>query len=170
MPFGRLLAAVIFCVTSAFAQQQPLASNRAPDNLFENYFSSPPAASPAEPWRIIPEQPQTDSSLPSSNKLLNDQANAVARAEQARRVFASIPFDPNTQHPWIKFSPDGKILAVGVADDVTCYSIRSYQVARDNKDSDAVHPVSESTCQPAGRYGVHAADQHLKLSNGEDFR
>jgi hypothetical protein len=43
-------------------------------------------------------------------------------------------------------------------------------VARNSNESDAVHPVNESTCQPAGRYGVHTADQHLKLSNGEDFR
>ena len=37
-------------------------------------------------------------------------------------------------------------------DDTLCYKIRSYVVARDSKDSDSVHPVGYSTCQPASRY------------------
>lgn len=37
-------------------------------------------------------------------------------------------------------------------DDTVCLKIRSYVVARDDKDSDSVHPVGYSTCQPASRY------------------
>lgn len=37
-------------------------------------------------------------------------------------------------------------------DDTTCYVISSYVVARDSKNSDAVHPVSYTTCVPASRY------------------
>lgn len=37
-------------------------------------------------------------------------------------------------------------------DDTVCYSIRSYVVARDRKNSDSVHPVGYSTCVPAGKY------------------
>jgi hypothetical protein len=37
-------------------------------------------------------------------------------------------------------------------DDTVCYKIRSYVVARDRKDSDSVHPVGYSTCQPASKY------------------
>jgi len=36
--------------------------------------------------------------------------------------------------------------------DSVCYTMRSYVVARDSKDSDSVHPVGYSTCQPASRY------------------
>jgi hypothetical protein len=36
--------------------------------------------------------------------------------------------------------------------DNTCYAIRSYVVARDDKDSDSTHLVHYSTCQPASRY------------------
>jgi len=41
-----------------------------------------------------------------------------------------------------------------MADAGACYSIRSYVVARDNKDSDATHLVGYSTCRPANRYRV----------------
>jgi hypothetical protein len=43
------------------------------------------------------------------------------------------------------------------ADGPTCYTIRSYVVARDDKNSDSTHPVSSSTCQPANRYRVKKA-------------
>jgi hypothetical protein len=38
--------------------------------------------------------------------------------------------------------------------DTTCYTIRSYVVARDSKDSDSTHMTGYSTCQPASRYRV----------------
>jgi len=37
-------------------------------------------------------------------------------------------------------------------DDTVCLKIRSYVVARDDRDSDSVHLVGYSTCQPASRY------------------
>jgi hypothetical protein len=40
----------------------------------------------------------------------------------------------------------------------TCYSIRSYLMARDSKDSDSTHLVGTSTCQPARRYGLKTTD------------
>lgn len=45
-------------------------------------------------------------------------------------------------------------------DDTTCYSIRSYVVARDNKNSDAVHPVGYTTCVPASRYRLRTTVEH----------
>jgi len=107
----------------------------------------------AEPWRIIPEQ--TDCATPFQDALLSAKADAMA--EQARRLLASIPPELRSQHPWIRFSPDGKVLAMGVFDDSTCYSIHGYQVARDNPNSDSTHPVAESTCLPASRYAVRSA-------------
>ena len=41
--------------------------------------------------------------------------------------------------------------------DTTCYAIRSYVVARDDKDSDSTHFVRYSTCQPASRYRLKTA-------------
>jgi hypothetical protein len=40
----------------------------------------------------------------------------------------------------------------------TCYSIRSYVVARDSKDSDSTHLAGYSTCQPATRYGLKTTE------------
>ena len=58
------------------------------------------------------------------------------------------------------FSPNDSMIASGgrVIDDTVCYKIRSYVVARDNKDSDSVHPVSYSTCQPASRYRLRTTE------------
>ncbi|HEV2470470.1 MAG TPA: hypothetical protein VGS78_14865 [Candidatus Sulfotelmatobacter sp.] len=45
-------------------------------------------------------------------------------------------------------------LTTQMADAGACYSIRSYVVARDSKNSDATHLVGYSTCRPANRYRV----------------
>jgi hypothetical protein len=45
--------------------------------------------------------------------------------------------------------------------DAFCYSIRSYKVARDNPNSDSVHPVKYSTCQPSARFTVRT----IRLQN-----
>lgn len=46
------------------------------------------------------------------------------------------------------------------SDDFVCLKIRSYVVARDSKDSDSVHPVKYSTCQPASRYQLKTTELH----------
>jgi hypothetical protein len=38
--------------------------------------------------------------------------------------------------------------------DHVCFTMRTYVVARDSKDSDSVHPVRYSTCTPAGKRQV----------------
>ena len=48
-------------------------------------------------------------------------------------------------------------------DDTVCYTIRSYVVARDRKDSDSVHPVGYSTCQPSNRYRLRTTEKKLSL-------
>lgn len=175
MPVARLLAIVALCLSSAFAQQQPSASNGASGDHLEDYnsFASPAAATPREPWRIIPEQRQTDSSAPSPNAPLSDQAGANDLAETVKRMVSSAESDSKSRT--FRFTtPDEKLMTVtlppGDSEGPACYTIHSYVVARDSKDSDAVHPVSESTCQPASRYGVHTAEHRVRLSNGEDSR
>jgi hypothetical protein len=46
--------------------------------------------------------------------------------------------------------------------DNACYAIRSYVVARDDKDSDSTHLVHYSTCQPASRYRLRTADARVE--------
>jgi hypothetical protein len=38
--------------------------------------------------------------------------------------------------------------------DVTCYTIESYLVKRQSRDSDVVEPAGHSTCQASSKYGV----------------
>lgn len=44
------------------------------------------------------------------------------------------------------------------ADNTVCYTIDSYVVARDGKDSDAVHPVGSSTCIRGSQIHLKSAD------------
>jgi hypothetical protein len=160
MPVARLLVAVfILCASSTFAQEQHLTSDRLHGDsfdIFDNYFASAPATTLSEPWRIIPEQPQQTDSSASSPNTANDEARSKVLAkqvEQASRILASIPFDPDSQRFWIKFSPEGEVQQWGLADKV-CLVLRTYVVARDSKDSDATHLVRSSICQPASRYSL----------------
>jgi|SRR5882724_7790974 len=46
--------------------------------------------------------------------------------------------------------------------DATCFTMRTYVVQRDDRDSDTVHPVSYSTCQPSPRYEVKVTRRPVK--------
>jgi hypothetical protein len=102
---------------------------------------------PSEPWRIIPNQP---GDVGSGQQLLSPM-----RVDQFR-------FDPK-----VEAKPDK---AVSVLDgqpdtDTICYSIRSYVVARDSKDSDSTHPAGYSTCRPAS--GYHVKNAQGRTSSGD---
>jgi hypothetical protein len=43
--------------------------------------------------------------------------------------------------------------------ELTCYTIESYRVKRQSRDSDVVEPAGHSTCQQASKYGVKSAEQ-----------
>lgn len=153
------LAMLLFCALSSFAQQQP--STDVPFGnllLWPGQFAAATSdVALAAPWRIISERTeQADSTKPAQDQLSDSQTDRrVQDALNAlTREMAEHHIDPNSVHPWVKISPDG-VLTSGVDED--CYYIRSYVVARDNKDSDATHRVSESTCQPASRYGTKNA-------------
>jgi hypothetical protein len=45
-----------------------------------------------------------------------------------------------------------------LADDFTCLKLRTYIVARDDKTSDATHPVRKVNCTPARKFSVKSAD------------
>jgi hypothetical protein len=52
----------------------------------------------------------------------------------------------------IKIDPPLRLKTETLDSDVTCYTIRTYVVARDSKDSDSTHPAGYSTCQPSAQY------------------
>jgi hypothetical protein len=157
MPVARLvLAMLFFCALSAFAQQQPSTDVPSGNLLLwpDQVATGTSGAAPVVPWRIISERTeQADWTKPAQDQLSDGEADK--RAQDAlntlTRLMAEHHIDPNSEHPWIKVSPEGE-LTWGV--DTGCYYIRSYVVARDNKDSDATHLVRSSTCQPSRQYGL----------------
>ena len=57
MPFGRLLLTALFlCSLPAFSQDQALISGKISSNAQQSPdLRTPPAATPSEPWKIIPQ-------------------------------------------------------------------------------------------------------------------
>ena len=100
----------------------------------------PQNPTPSEPGRIIPNQP---ADVGSGQQLLSHM-----QVDQFR-------FDRK-----VKAKPDQVVSVLdGQPDtDTICYSIRSYVVARDAKDSDSTHPAGYSTCRPASHYHVRTAE------------
>jgi hypothetical protein len=139
MTLARLLAAaLLLCSLPAFTQdQQPLKQGVMARGTGFFALSFDTAATPSEPWRIIPSRPEDFSS--------GQNALAPMRLDQYR--LDQIKGDPHIRY----FKLDA------LDADTTCYAIRSYVVARDSKDSDSTHPTGYSTCRPAARY-------HLKTT------
>jgi hypothetical protein len=153
MPVARLFVlAVLLCSPLAFGQNA----------------QKPPHNDISEPWSIV-RAPQ-------------DSAQDLAvRANQYKADYFQIDacgqfLNPDTYWPGGRLSkeqladnscynspsfptkPDRLLAEAEVESDTTCYSIRTYRVARDSPDSDSTHPVGTSTCQRATRYQLKSAD------------
>jgi hypothetical protein len=155
MPLIRVVfASLLLCSSVAFGQDsQTVVANRSsqpkPNRIPGNVCWSadpldcvvfPPAATAAEPWRIL-----TATKSPSS--LLLAESTAPLPALRNHKIFVM----PND----------------GVLGDTTCFTIHSFVVARDRKDSDAVHLVRSSTCQPANQYAVKTIELRTNPSPAE---
>ncbi|HTW57209.1 MAG TPA: hypothetical protein VMD99_03650 [Terriglobales bacterium] len=99
----------------------------------ESQSSAASAPSASSQTSSLPQHADAARPLPDDMKVL--KAEVLARLARAN-------LDKG-----ILLSQDGQVLGDGI-----CYTIRSYVVARDSKDSDSVHLVSYSTCQMASRY------------------
>lgn len=95
------------------------------------------------------------------------RSNRSAEPERSARVTTSDPWRivlnqstdaRESSLQWRQLDPIAVRADARPGDDTLCYKIRSYVVARDNKDSDSVHPVGYSTCQPASRYRLKKVD------------
>ena len=140
MTLTRLIvAAFVVCSISVFAQRLP-----------GNALSGPcwsRASTPSEPWRIIPNP-------------LGDVSSGQDPLSHIRMDRSGQPGSNCVYY----FMRDGHPASVTgrfheeVWSDSTCYSIRSYVVARDSKDSDSTHPAGYSTCQPTDRYRLKSTE------------
>jgi len=141
MPVARLLAVLLLgCSTSAFAQKQ----NDAFTGSAKAAESSTSAeVTPSEPWKIIPDQPvDAGTGRNPVDRLRADEYKVFQFKRNGHSGISSLDADT----PWLF---DGRVEA-----NPTCYTIRSYVVERDAKNSDSTHPVGSSTCQPTSRYRV----------------
>jgi hypothetical protein len=146
MRIARLLAlAFVFCSLSAFAQQQSATSYlNAKPLLPAALIPLASTTTASTPWRIPERMTDQDISTTSMTRTQGDVRTQTLSREDADKFLSMT--DPKTSE------------TEKSANDTACLFIRSYVVARDNKDSDATHLVSYSTCQPGSRYGVKTTE------------
>ena len=145
MTLARLLAVLLLCSLPALTQDQPFKQGVMARGNWLFALNSGTAATPQEPWRIVPSKPADFS--------LGQNALDPTRLDQYR--LDQIKSDPHIRH-----------LKLDALDaDTTCYAIRSYVVARDSKDSDSTHPAGYSTCLASNRYQVRNAEIRLDSGN-----
>lgn len=142
----RLLAALLLCSLSAFAQEQPVAPTSDAVSLPKIEFKTP-AANPSEPWKIIPRQWQDSNSSGDVPGIVPDGPS-------------KFKFEGNR----LDLARSGVFTTQG--DDI-CYTMRTYVVARDDQDSDSTHPVRSSTCQHGSRFHLKTADAPEGMETGK---
>ena len=141
MTLARLFLVVLFvCALPGFAQDQKLSAAQNSENV-SAFATNRDSATPAEPWRIMPNRP-SDLSSNSPDRMRADQYVL----DRSRGDFRSGRSDKTRT---VVMGLNGPLDA-----DATCFTMRSYVVARDSKGSDSTHPTGYSTCQPASKYRV----------------
>ena len=98
-------------------------------------------------------QEQSPSATHPNRTAEPEKAAQAAATEPWKLVLNQPPDSRESSLQWLQLDPMAVRADAQPGDDTLyCYKIRSYVVARDSKDSDSVHPVGYSTCQPASRY------------------
>ena len=150
MTSAHLLAAgLLFCSLPAFAQDRQTMPG---DSVSASVTNGRAAATPSEPWRVIPNRP--DFSSNAADRIRVDQY----RLDRGQ-------LDPLTDRPQMETQTGGALMGEerSMEADAMCYAIRSYVVARDSKDSDSTHPAGYSTCRRASRYHLKTTDERPVL-------
>ena len=102
------------------------------------------------------------SNVPQFLPALPQNEQAGIRADQFQLF--SHPDGINLSHIILPPEVRAHVLTLGQSD-VTCYSIRTYRVTRDDPESDSTRPAGYSTCQPAARFHVKdARDSRVQAS------
>src|ERR1700730_4718700 len=140
--------ALLICSLPAFPQDLRTGTAHMPRNGASAFVTNNAAATPSEPWRIIPNQ---------SSELSSD---SMDRIPVDRYHFDQGKADFRTDQTMLGGKTGAPALGLDGNTDATCYTIRSYVVARDSKDSDSPLPAGYSTCPRASRY-------HLKSAEGQ---
>ena len=146
----RLLASLLLCSLSAFSQDQKIETAQMPGDDISSYVANRGAAvTPSAPWKIIPDRLSAQS-MDSEDHIRVDQF----RVDQGQVDLRTGKSKPDAKPRTLALGLDGRL-----DDDATCYTMRSYVVARDSKDSDSTHLTGYSTCQRATKYRLKATEQ-----------
>jgi hypothetical protein len=150
MTLARLLVAALLLGSLPASAQVTKKGNQFPGG--NAFFADDwhPAATPSEPWRLIPKQSAGANS--ERNPLDRLRINDYKVSQLGSDYLGEMRW-PDTDAGMFDAS-----LKPQVDTDTACFSIRSYVVARDSKDSDSTHPVSYSTCVRSDRYHVKSAE------------
>ena len=156
MTLIRLVPIVLLLSSLPAATQASKSANGAPGNISNSHNQflgdfSVTAATPSEPWRLIPDSQGADAG--SENRALDHLRMNDYRGSQFKGDDRANIVRPDSDGGM--FFPN---LKPRLNTDTTCYSIRSYVVARDSKDSDSTHPAGYSTCQPSDRYRLKSTE------------
>ena len=104
----------------------------------------------------LPALAQDKSAIsPDLKQTTDPQKIGQSAAKEPWNLFA------NENRPILLDSRIGRLLVDPdrqFVDETLCYTMRSYVVARDSKDSDSVHPAGYSTCLPASRYRLRTTE------------
>ena len=145
-----LLASLLLCSLSAFSQDQIIDTAQMPGNDISSYVANRGAAvTPSEPWKIIPDR-LSARTMDSADHIRVDQF----RVDQGQVDLRTGKSKPDAKPRTLALGLDGRL-----DDDATCYTMRSYVVARDSRDSDSTHLTGYSTCQRATKYRLKATEQ-----------
>jgi hypothetical protein len=142
-----VFAALLVCSVPAVTQDQQLIASQNPDNV-ATVAADNNSATPSDPWRILPDRSSNFTSDSMDRMRIDQYVHGLGkgdlrsgRSNEAKR----------------------RTLVMGLGGpldaDATCFTMRSYVVARDSKDSDSTHPTGYSTCQPASKYRVRTTEQ-----------
>ena len=147
------LVAITFLLSSflAFAQEQQQKTPSLPvtPDLSTGLATTGTAS---EPWKIFPEiTAKADVPTDALARLQNSRPPLFRDQQQNTKVWLITP-DQKVTTSVNPGSTTNHVAVEQMSDATTCLRIRSYQVARDSKDSDSTHLVAYSTCQPASRY------------------
>lgn len=162
----RLLMAIsLVCSVSAFAQVQD--DSATPSNqaaTFAKLSSEAAGATAMQNSSQFKIDKLSDPFLASQNNAQSPMLSleSVPQNSRADEILLKLNYGERAA----KLNADGRMAVPGLQDDSLCYAIRSYVVARDNKDSDSVHPVGYTTCVPASRYQLRTTVEH-QTSDGE---
>ena len=92
-----------------------------------------------------------------------DQIQQPIDVDKLHLSHAKPEAEQRSEYDWNVKAPSHFDKSVPTQNDVTCLSIRSYRVTRDDPASDTTRLVGYSTCQPSTRFQVKQADDRQEI-------